>query len=167
MYGFAKHTFVPMWVFNLTQMRYMPVVRHIETTRSNPDGFSVGDSVMLERGFSLLDIVLFAYVTGDWNPMHWDKFYAEGTKFGSILAHGLFTGSLAGTALGAHFPGKGTIYLSQSFAFKAPVKPDDVVTFTATIVSLGEKGRATLECLWTVKGKEVLAGEAVVLLPKS
>jgi len=92
--------------------------------------------------------------------------YASGTVFKERIAHGILTASLLSTVLGTKLPGPGSIYISQSLNFRAPVKIDDEVTAIARITDLlPEKGRAIFTCNCQVNGKTVLDGEAVILVP--
>ena len=67
----------------------------------------------------------FATLTGDTNPVHLDEIYAATTRFGKRIAHGMLAASLISAALANDLPGPGTVYLSQSLQFKAPVYPGD------------------------------------------
>jgi 3-hydroxybutyryl-CoA dehydratase len=86
--------------------------------------------------------------------------------FKERIAHGMLSASLVSTVLGTRLPGPGTIYLSQTLKFRAPVRIGDTVTATATVAALdAAKKRATLTTVCTVAGKPVLEGEALVLVP--
>ena len=112
------------------------------------------------------DIVLFAAVTGDTNPMHLNAEYAKNTIFGERIAHGMLAAGLITKVLGTQLPGPGTIYLSQSLKFRAPVRIGQTVTATVEVVALHpERHRATLRTLCTVAGEPVLEGEAFVSVP--
>ena len=112
------------------------------------------------------DIVLFAAVTGDTNPMHLNAEYAKNSIFGERIAHGMLAAGLITKALGTQLPGPGTIYLSQSLKFRAPVRIGQTVTATVEVVALHpERHRATLRTLCTVAGEPVLEGEAYVSVP--
>ena len=66
------------------------------------------------------DMVSFAHLSGDHNPLHLTDFAAQ-TQFGKRIAHGLFTASLISAVIGMYMPGPGAIYLHQSLTFKGPV----------------------------------------------
>jgi 3-hydroxybutyryl-CoA dehydratase len=113
------------------------------------------------------DVSTFAEVSGDTNPVHLDDAYAAGTVFKKRIAHGLLTASLFSTVLGTELPGPGSVYLSQSLKFRAPVYIGDEVVATAKITSLDpDKGRAVLATQAAVNGKSVLDGEAVIMVPR-
>lgn len=112
------------------------------------------------------DIILFAGITGDNNPVHINEEYAANTPFEGRIAHGMLTASLISTVLGTRLPGHGTIYLSQTAKFRAPVSIHDTVNVRVTIKALDPvKKRVTLETNCYVKGKLVLEGEALAIAP--
>jgi len=132
------------------------------------DQLRVGDSAEFSKTVSESDIYLFAGVTGDMNPAHIDEAYASGTFFKGRIAHGMLGAGFISAVLGTRLPGPGTIYLSQSLAFKAPVHIGDTVTARVEVVELMvEKNRVRLTTTCADQaGKIVLDGEAVVLAPK-
>lgn len=112
------------------------------------------------------DIVRFAEVTGDANPVHLDEDYAATTKFGGRIAHGALTAGYISAIFGTILPGPGAIYVSQSLNFRRPVRIGDEVVAKARIVELiPEKRRAIFTCDCTVAGKTVLEGEALLMIP--
>jgi 3-hydroxybutyryl-CoA dehydratase len=113
------------------------------------------------------DIVLFAGISGDTNPVHINEEFAAGTMFSGRIAHGMLTASFISTVIGTKLPGPGAIYLSQSLRFKAPVRVGDTLWARATVTELvPEKRRASLATTVTVRDKIVLEGEAVVMVPQ-
>lgn len=114
------------------------------------------------------DIVGFAQLSGDHNPIHLSDHFAKHTRFGERIAHGLYTASLISAVLGMRLPGPGAVYLSQTLNFKGPVKIGDVVTIAVEVVELVEQGRkCKLACTCEVDGKVVLDGEAIVMVPSN
>lgn len=112
------------------------------------------------------DVIGFATLTGDHNPIHLSDHYARKTRFGERIAHGLYTASLISAVVGMRLPGPGAIYLSQTLNFKAPVKIGDVVIVSVEVVEKTEAGRRVrLACECVVDGKMVLEGEALVSVP--
>src|ERR1051326_6490644 len=114
------------------------------------------------------DVVGFAKLSGDDNPIHLCDVYASQTRFGQRIAHGLYTASLISAVLGTRLPGPGAVYRSQSVNFHAPVKIGAVVTVIVEVVELiPEKSRARLSCVCAVGGEVVLDGEALVKVPSA
>jgi 3-hydroxybutyryl-CoA dehydratase len=112
------------------------------------------------------DVVGFARISGDENPIHLCDVYAAGSRFGERIAHGLYTASLISAVLGTRLPGPGAVYRSQTLNFHAPVRIGDVVTVTVEVVELVPQGRRVrLACEAAVDGRVVLDGEAIVAVP--
>src|SRR5271165_5272406 len=103
------------------------------------------------------DVIGFANLSGDHNPIHLSDHFARKTRFGGRIAHGLYTASLISAVLGMYLPGPGAVYLSQTLNFKAPVKIGDVVTLSVEVVELiAHSRRAKLHCECITDGKVVL-----------
>lgn len=130
------------------------------------EDLSVGMAEGLSKTIDSADVVGFAEVTGDRNPIHLSEHFAAKTPFGTRIAHGLYTASLISAVLGTRLPGPGAIYISQTLNFRAPVKIGDTVEVKVTVAELvPEKSRARLICTCTVGGETVLDGEAWVKVP--
>jgi 3-hydroxybutyryl-CoA dehydratase len=130
------------------------------------EDLSVGLTESFSKTVSSSDVVGFAEVTGDRNPIHLSEHFAAQTAFGTRIAHGLYTASLISALLGTRLPGPGAIYISQSLNFRAPVRIGDTVLVTVTVAELlPEKARARLACTCRVGEDTVLDGEAVVKVP--
>jgi len=128
---------------------------------------SVGQSAQLVRTIGEADIVAFAAVTGDTNPVHLDADYAATTSFGQRIAHGMLSAGYISAVLGTTLPGPGAIYLSQTLKFKRPVRIGDEVTARVTITGIDPaKAQVTLATVCLVRNKTVLDGEAVVVVPR-
>ncbi|MFM8874634.1 MAG: MaoC family dehydratase [Anaerolineae bacterium] len=110
----------------------------------------------------------FAKLSDDTNPVHLDDAYAATTRFGKRIAHGMLAASLISATLANDLPGPGTVYLSQSLQFKAPVYPGDAVTAIIEVKSVrDDKPIATL--ITTCVNQDnvtIIEGEAVVLFSK-
>lgn len=131
------------------------------------EDLEVGQSAQLVRTVGEADIVAFADVTGDTNPVHLDEGYAATTSFGQRIAHGMLSAGYISAVLGTQLPGPGAVYLSQSLKFKRPVKIGDAVTAIVTVTEINAaKAQATLSTVCKVNGKAVVDGEAVVMVPR-
>jgi 3-hydroxybutyryl-CoA dehydratase len=110
----------------------------------------------------------FAELSDDTNPVHLDDAYAATTRFGKRIAHGMLAASLISATLANDLPGPGTVYLSQSLQFKAPVYPGDAVIAIIEVKSVrDDKPIATL--ITTCVNQDnvtIIEGEAVVLFSK-
>jgi 3-hydroxybutyryl-CoA dehydratase len=130
------------------------------------EDLSVGMTELLTKTVASSDVVGFAEVTGDRNPIHLSEHFAAKTPFGTRIAHGLYTASLISAVLGTRLPGPGAVYISQTLNFRAPVKIGDTVEVSVSVAELmPEKTRARLACTCTVDGEIVLDGEAWVKVP--
>lgn len=126
----------------------------------------VGQRETLMKTVMDTDVVGFAKLSGDDNPIHLCDVYAAGTRFGQRIAHGLYTASLISAVLGTRLPGPGAVYRSQSLSFRAPVSIGDVVTVIVEVAELIQVGcKVRLICEASVDGHTVLDGEAVVSVP--
>lgn len=127
--------------------------------------FQEGDSASFSKTITDADIVLYAGISGDTNPLHLDATYAAGTRFGQRIAHGMLTAGLISTVIGTKLPGRGAIYVSQTLNFRAPVHLGDTITATATLTAYDlVKRRLTLATVCRNQDDaEVLTGEAIVL----
>ena len=130
------------------------------------EDLSVGMTETLEKVIDASDVVGFAEVTGDRNPIHLSEHFAAKTPFGTRIAHGLYTASLISAVLGTRLPGPGAVYISQTLNFRAPVKIGDTVDVKVLVSELIPANfRARLECTCTVNNELVLDGEAWVKVP--
>ena len=130
------------------------------------EDLAVGMEASLAKTVSEADILAFAEVTGDRNPVHLDAAYAAKTMFKERIAHGMLSAGYISAVFGMQLPGPGAIYVSQTLQFKAPVRIGDRVEATVKVVELIEgKRRARFACVCTVGGKPVLEGEAVLMVP--
>lgn len=130
------------------------------------EDLAVGMTERATKIVSAADVVGFAEVTGDRNPIHLSEHFAARTPFGTRIAHGLYTASLISALLGTRLPGPGAVYVSQTLNFRAPVRIGDTVEVAVTVVELmPERRRALLGCTCSVDGEIVLDGEALVKVP--
>lgn len=132
------------------------------------NNIKVGDSQSISRTVTEADIVIFGGVSGDLNPAHFDEEYAKDTFFKGRIAHGMISASYLSAVLGTKLPGPGTIYLSQTLKFLAPVRIGDTITAICEVKEINkEKGSAVIKTYCkNQRDEEVLTGEAKVILPK-
>lgn len=128
--------------------------------------FKVGDSASRSKTITDADIRAFAVATGDHNPLHLDETYASHSRFGRRIAHGMLSASLFSALLANDLPGPGSIYLSQSLRFVAPVFVDDTITARVTVTAVrDDKPILTLDTVCVNQHDEVvIKGEASVLI---
>jgi 3-hydroxybutyryl-CoA dehydratase len=125
----------------------------------------VGMSASYFHTLTEADVIDFADLTGDHNPLHLDEAFAKKTRFKGRITHGMLTAAILSTAV-AIMPGPGTIYLSQSLSFRAPVRIGDTVEAQVTVTEIdAAKKRVKLKTVCRVGDTVVLDGEALVLVP--
>ncbi len=131
------------------------------------EDLSVGMVETYSKTVKSSDVVGFAEITGDRNPIHLSEHFAAKTPFKGRIAHGLYTASLISAVIGRRLPGPGAIYISQTLKFLAPVKIGDTIDAMVEIADLSERGqRARLRCKCSVGDTVVLEGEAMVKVPR-
>lgn len=135
----------------------------LETQTIYFEDLSVGMRETYRKRVSSEDIVAFAEISGDRNPIHLSDEFAASTPFGGRIAHGIFTAGLISATIATRLPGQGSIYIGQSLRFVAPVRIGDEVVTTVEIIELIDRGRrAKLRCECKVGDTLVLEGEAEV-----
>lgn len=112
------------------------------------------------------DILAFAEVSGDFNPVHLDEAFAATTRFKGRIAHGMLSAAYISAAIGGELPGEGAVYLSQSLRFRRPVRIGDKVVTKVTVTAIDSVKRfVTLKTECSVGDLTVVDGEALVLAP--
>lgn len=127
----------------------------------------IGDHSSLKKKITNEDIITFANISGDKNPVHLDEQYAKNTIFKSRIAHGFLVGSFISAAIGQKLPGNGTIYLSQNMKFKAPVRINDEINAHIEVIAFPKENRVLLKTTCSnQEGTVVIDGEALVIPPE-
>lgn len=130
------------------------------------EDLEVGMTAVYARTVTDADIVMFAGISGDTNPLHLSSDFADGTHFEGRVAHGMLTAGFISAVIGTKLPGPGCIYMSQNIRWNAPVRAGDSVLARATIEEINrDKGRVLLATICTVGEDVVLEGEALVKVP--
>jgi len=131
------------------------------------EDLKVGMSAMFGKTVTEADIVAYAGVSGDTNPIHLHDGFARTTRFGQRIAHGMLSGSFISAVIGTKLPGPGSVYVSQTMNFMAPVLIGDTITAVATVTQIDERRRrVTLKTQCLNGDKVVIDGEAQILVPR-
>lgn len=135
----------------------------------NLEELKVGQSAEFAKTVSSEDVVLFAEITGDFNPVHMDEVAAAKSLFGERIAHGMLTAGLISATIAGRLPGPGSVYLGQTLRFTAPVRIGDTVTTRVEVTELNlPKRRVKLSTVCrNQNGDVVVDGEATVFVPES
>jgi len=128
----------------------------------------IGETASVTKMISETDIVNFAGIIGDFNPLHVNPEYAKTTMFGERIAHGMLTAAFISTLIGCCLPGVNGLYLSQEVKFVRPVKIGDTITVLGTVIEKNDvKRRVTIQTVIKNQREEVVVdGKAVVMCMK-
>lgn len=130
------------------------------------EDIKLGQTAVYTKTVSEADILAFAGVSGDTNPIHLSDDFARTTPFEGRIAHGMLSASYISTLIGTRLPGPGAIYMGQNLKFLAPVRPGQTVNTRATVTDINhEKARITLHTQCMVGDEVVIEGEALIKVP--
>lgn len=131
------------------------------------EDLKIGQSYEMQRVFTQDEIMQFATLSYDTNPIHTDAEFAKTTQFGQLIVPGFLTASLFSAIIGTKFPGFGSIYLNQNMSFRKPVFPDQEVMAVVSVKQLfPEKHRVLLDTIcYDVNQMVLIDGTALVKLP--
>jgi 3-hydroxybutyryl-CoA dehydratase len=130
------------------------------------EDLKVGQSESMSHTVTERDIQLFGEATGDKNPVHFDEAYARKTLFRGRIAHGALSIGFISAVMGTKIPGEGSIFISASIAFKAPVRIGDTVVTTCSVMEIRDRRNVVMSCKCEVNGALVVEGEALVMPPR-
>ena len=131
------------------------------------EALKVGQTASYSKTVEERDILLFAAVSGDHNPVHLDAEYAATTMFKERIAHGMFSGALISAAVACTLPGPGTIYVGQQMSFQKPVKLGDTLTVRLEILEKLPKFRVRIATrVFNQHDELVVDGEAEIIAPR-
>jgi len=120
-------------------------------------GLEAGETFSVSRTFSELDVIQFADISRDYNPVHFDERFSKVKNFDNRICHGLLVASLL-TEIGGQI---GWLASGMSFEFKKPVYFGDTIRCDFTITEMDVKGRAKAEVVFTNEN-DIIVLEAVL-----
>lgn len=128
------------------------------------EDIKIGDEASLTKTITEDDIMEFAVLTGDMNPVHLDAGWAAQSVFGERIAHGMLVAGLISAVLGTQLPGPNSVYLGQELRFTAPVKIGDTVTAIVTVTEKRDDKQIIKLSTAVInqRGEPVIEGTAVV-----
>jgi len=128
----------------------------------------IGDKAQFTKQIKEEEVILFAKISGDDNPIHLDEEYAKNSIFKQKIAHGFLVGSLISAVIAKDLPGNGTIYLSQNLKFLAPVFLNETITAHIEVLGFPKGNQVLLSTICKNQDqKVVIEGTALVIAPKS
>lgn len=128
----------------------------------------VGDKDSLSKKVTSEEVIDFARISMDNNPVHVNEEFAKTSIFGRRIAHGMFGAGFISAVIGTKIPGNGTIYLGQTLKFKKPVFLGDTLTAWVEVAEKDDAKKRLKLKTWVENqdGKVVIDGEASVLFDK-
>lgn len=96
----------------------------------------VGQTATRSNTFTMRHVELFAEISGDRNPLHFDPDFVARTSFGRPVVHGGLTSGILNALVAEDMPGPGTVFMSMDLKFTAPVFVGDTVTATAEVLEV-------------------------------
>lgn len=117
----------------------------------------VGQRAELSRTVEGGDIELFTRISGDRNPLHYDEEAARSTRFGEVVVQGGITSAILNAVVAERLPGPGTVFLSVSWSFTAPVRPGDLITGEVEVTDVRVDKPITTLATRVVRGDGVVA----------
>ena len=126
----------------------------------------LGMSASTTKAFTEKDVLSFAEISTDNNPLHIDEEAAKKGMFGQRVVHGILVASLISSVLGTQLPGAGTVYLGQEVKFRRPVFFNDEITAICELIELKEEKHIAIFKTICVNqhGVEVITGTATVMV---
>ena len=101
-----------------------------------PLGLRVGQRARRTHTVTERDVELYAQITGDRNPLHFDARFAARTRFGRLVAQGGITAGMLNALVAMDLPGPGTVFMSQSLRYLAPSYLGDTLTAEVEVLEL-------------------------------
>lgn len=129
---------------------------------------NLGDKESFSKTITETDIVIYAGLTGDFNPIHVNSEFAKKSRFGERVAHGPIALGLITPVVGMKLPGVGSILLHLEAKFVAPVKIGDTITAEAEIIEKIEKNKSVKLRMrfYNQYEKDVIVGTITLLPPR-
>lgn len=131
------------------------------------EDLEVGMTASFTKTITDADVVQFAELSGDNNPVHLNDEYAKTTPFKARIVHGMFSAALISAVLGTKLPGPGAIYIDQQLSFKAPVFIGDTVVAIAEVEEVNlQRRRVKLKTVCKVGDTVVAEGYATNMVDR-
>jgi acyl dehydratase len=138
--------------FHLKTKNYNKRQNMTEIRNKTIQGLKLGETFTVQRTFTESDMLAFAEITRDYNPVHFDERFASSKKFAARICHGLLIASLI-TEIGGQI---GWLASKMDFRFKKPVYFNDRIMCVLTITSIDEKNRAEAKAVFRNQHEDIV-----------
>ncbi len=134
-----------------------------KAAKINYSDIKVGDVYMFKKKISKRDVMNFAKISGDFNPLHVNSDFGKRSQFKDNIVHGMLASSFFSTLIGMYCPGRNSLYMNQTLNFRQPLYYDDTVTVRGTVISKIDSIKIITLKTEIIKGdKVVIDGESKV-----
>jgi acyl dehydratase len=99
-------------------------------------GLTPGQRARRTKTVTGRDVELYAEITGDRNPLHFDAGFAARTRFGRLVAQGGITAGMLNAVVAMDLPGPGTVFMSQALRYLAPTYLGDTLTAEVEVLAV-------------------------------
>jgi 3-hydroxybutyryl-CoA dehydratase len=127
------------------------------------DALTVGTKARFEREVTEADVDVFAQLSGDHNPLHANRAYAQKAGYRDRVVHGALLSALVSRFVGMELPGRRSLLLSMKLDYVAPSFPGDTLEVSGTVQSLHAEERVVVLRIYIRCGDEVRARGSVVV----
>lgn len=124
---------------------------------------AVGARASLSRTIAPEDIELFTRISGDRNPLHYDREVAERSRFGGIIVQGGVTTAVLNAVVAERLPGPGTVFLSVAWDFRAAAAPGDTITGHVEVTAARSDTPVTHLRTWVTNQDDVVLVEGTAV----
>ncbi len=128
---------------------------------------NIGDKAEFSKSITEADLIMFAGITGDMNPVHINQEFAKTTVFGKRIVHGILSIGFISNVLGTQLPGPGGIYIKQTCQFLKPVYIGDTITATVEVIGKDEAlNRVWLRTFCTNQNDQMVVDGEAIMMPR-
>lgn len=102
----------------------------------NTLALQVGQTASRSNTLTAEHVRLYAEITGDRNPLHFDTAFAARTPFARLVVHGGLITGILNALVAEDMPGPGTVFTGMNLRFIRPVYVGDTITATAEVLEV-------------------------------
>jgi 3-hydroxybutyryl-CoA dehydratase len=133
---------------------------------ANIETLTIGQIAVIKKLMTEADVIGFASISEDFNPIHLDRGYAEKSRYKAQIIHGMMAASLFSGLFGTTLPGRGCVYKSQNLNFRRAIYVGDEVEAKIEITAVDKETRTVaFRTICITRGKLAIEGTAEIFLP--